>query len=75
MVLSLSQVQCYQAVVSYSDRLRVVTDLQTLFVEIMALYYASHLLCELVILAPLVFHDFPSLMFGLRGNAFCSCKC
>lgn len=75
MVLSLSQVQCYLAMVSNPDRLRVATDPQTLVVEIMALWHDSHLLCEFLILATLVFHDFPPLVFGFGGYAFCICTC
>ena len=73
MVLSLSQVQGYLAIVSNPERLRVATDPQTLVVEIMALWH--DLFCEFLILATLVFHDFPPLVFGFGGYAFHICTC
>lgn len=75
MVLSLSQVQCYLAMVPNPDKLRVATDPQTLVVDIMAMWYDSHLLCEFLIFATLVFHNFPPLVFGFGDYAFCICTC
>ena len=73
MVLSLFQVRGYLAIVSNPHRLRVAADPQTLGVEITALWH--DLLCEFLILATLFFHDFPPLVFGFGGYAFCICTC
>lgn len=75
MVLSLSQVQCYLAMVPNPDKLSVATDPQTLVVDIMAMWYDSHLLCEFLNFATLIFHDFPPLVFGFGDYAFCICTC
>lgn len=62
--------QCYLAMVPNPDKLRVATDPQTLVVDIMAMWYDSHLLCEFLIFATLVFHNFPPLVFGLETMLF-----